>query len=81
MYQGTKSAILLETNGKMSIPKRTKHIKVRFFFIKYAISRGDMSMDYFPTDKMWADILTKPLKVNAFKEMRYMLMEFPVDYV
>ena len=81
MYQDNKSDILLEMNVKMPISKRTKHIKVRFLFTIDAISRGDMSMDYFPTDKMWADILTKPLKVNAFKEMRYMLMEFPVDYV
>ena len=31
MYQENKSAILLESNGKNSSSKRTKHIHVRFF--------------------------------------------------
>ena len=47
------SAISLETNGKMSISKRTKHIKVSLFFTKYVIARGDLSVNYCLTEKMW----------------------------
>ena len=50
MNQDNKSAILLESNGKMSSSKRTKHIYVRFFYIKDIIERGDMYVDYFPND-------------------------------
>ena len=53
MYQENKSSILLETNEKVSSSKRTKHIKVRLFIIKYVIARGDLSMDYSPTEKKW----------------------------
>ena len=72
---------MLETNEKISISKSTKHIKVRFFFIKYAIAHGDLSMYYCPTKKIRADILTKPLQGTEFKEMRAMIMNCPVEYV
>ena len=65
----------------MSRSKRTKHIKVRLFFIKDVISRGDLFVNYCPTEKMWAYILTKPLHGTVLKEMRAMLMNFPADYV
>ena len=44
MYQDNKSAILLETNENISSSKRTKHIKVRLFFIKCVIACGDLSV-------------------------------------
>jgi len=34
VYQDNKSAILLETNGKTSCTKRTKHIEVKYFYVK-----------------------------------------------
>ena len=81
MYQNNKSAILLETTGKMSRSNRIKRIKVRLFLIKDVISHGDLSVYYCPTEKIWADVFTKPLQGTEFKEMRYMLINFPVDYV
>ena len=37
MHQDNKSAIFLDTNGKVSSSKRTNHMKLRFFLIKYYI--------------------------------------------
>jgi hypothetical protein len=34
LYQDNQSAILLEKNGKMSSGKRTKHVNIRYYFIK-----------------------------------------------
>ena len=70
----------METNEKISISKRTKHIKVRFLVIKDVINRGGLSVDYCPTEKIWADVLTKNLQRTAFKEMRAMLMNCTLDY-
>ena len=39
-----------------------------------------MSVDYSPSEKMWSDVLTKPLQVTVFKEIRYILMKYPVEY-
>ena len=30
---------------------------------------------------MWEDVLTKPMQGTALKEVRYMLVNFPVEYV
>ena len=40
LYQDKKSAMLLEKNGKMPSSPRTKHINVRYYFIKYRIKKG-----------------------------------------
>ena len=40
LYQDNISAILLETNGKVSSSKHTKHIKVRYFYVKDKIDQG-----------------------------------------
>ncbi len=39
--QDNMSAILLETNGKGSSSKRTKHIKVKYFYVKDKIEQGE----------------------------------------
>ena len=48
-YQYRMSAILMENNGKDSSTKRTKHARVKYFFIKYCIENGDFSLKYFLT--------------------------------
>ena len=40
---------------------RTKHIDIRFHFIRQVISDGTLTLTYCPTDDMTADILTKSL--------------------
>ena len=80
LYQDNKSAMLLEQNGKNSSSKRTKHIKVRYFFIQDKIDQGEIKVKYCLTDQMWSDILTKPLLGQQFKLMRAMVMNCPVDY-
>ncbi|GBE78839.1 hypothetical protein SCP_0200360 [Sparassis crispa] len=40
---------------------RTKHIDIRFHFIRYAIADGKINLSYCPTEDMTADILTKAL--------------------
>jgi hypothetical protein len=42
IYQDNKSAILLETNGKGSSSRRTKHINVRYYFVKDRIASGEV---------------------------------------
>ena len=33
LYQDNKSAMLLETNGRASSSKRTRHIKIRYYLV------------------------------------------------
>ena len=45
---------------------RTKHIDIRYYFIKEHILNGDIVLDYVYTDDQLADIFTKPLGEERF---------------
>jgi hypothetical protein len=74
LLQDNKSAILLESNGKASSSKRTKHIKIRYFFITDRVSKGDLSIEWCPTDEMVGDFMTKPLQGAKFRKFRDLIM-------
>ena len=62
LYQDNKSTILLEENGKRSSGKRTRALNVRYFFLTDQVEKGNLSIEYKPTDDMWADYMSKPLQ-------------------
>ncbi len=74
LYQDEKSAMLLDTNGRSLSSKRTRHIKIRYYYVADQIAKGDLRVVWCPTDKMIADFLTKPLQGKAFVKFRYLLM-------
>lgn len=80
IYQDNKSTMLLERNGKASSSKRTKHINVRYFFVKDKIAKGEIDLEHCPTEEMWANVLTKPRQGRAWILFRSMLMGIPEDY-
>ena len=74
IYQDNKSAILLEENGMASSSKRTRHLNVRYFFVKDRIDNNEAKIEYCPTDEMIADYYTKPLQGKKFLEFRKLIM-------
>ena len=48
---------------------RTKHIAIRYFFIKEKIDEGEIEMEYTPT-QMLPDMFTKRLQGELFGTMR-----------
>ena len=62
MYQDNQSAILLDNNGRASSSKRTKHLNIRFLLITNWIKKGDLRIEYCPTDNIVANFFTKPLQ-------------------
>ena len=74
MYQDNKSAILIEMNGKFSCSKRTKHINVRYFFIKDRIQNGELNIEYCHTKEMVVDFFTKPLQGAQFLKFRKLIL-------
>jgi hypothetical protein len=74
LFQDNKSSILLETNGKASSSKRTKHINIRYFFITDRVSQGELSVAWCPTGEMTADFGTKSLQGSLFKKFRDRIM-------
>ena len=59
LYSDSQSAIALTKDG--SYHARTKHIDIRYHFIRFVVQDGSINLIYCPTDDMAADILTKAL--------------------
>ena len=70
IYQDNKSAILLEKNGRKSAGKRSRAINIRYFFVTDHVEKGNVSIEYCPTDDMIADFMTKPLQGQKFRDFR-----------
>ena len=45
---------------------RSKHIEMRYHFIRDLVQRGALKLQYIHTDEQIADILTKPLTASKF---------------
>jgi hypothetical protein len=74
VFQDNETAILLETNGKLSSGRRTRHIHMRYFFITDRVAKGELSVEWCPTEDMTGDFLTKPLQGAMFKRFRDLIM-------
>ena len=65
VYQDKKSTILLANKGR-SISERSRHIKIRYFFVSHYIESKKITLEYLTTGQMEADILMKPLHGSLF---------------
>ena len=74
IFQDNMSAISLFKTGKCQSSTRTRHIAIRFYFVKDRIEAKEIVIEYVGTANMIADILTKPLQGAKFRELRYQLM-------
>lgn len=75
VYQDNKSTINLATKGK-STSDRTRHVNIRYFWIKDRIASGEAIIEHLPTNDMVSDILTKPLQGKKFLELREKLLNW-----
>ena len=81
VFQDNKSAILLEENGKASSSKRTRHINIRYFFVKDRINQKELRIQHCGAQDMIGDFFTKPLQGALFYKYRRVIMnlEDPED--
>ena len=68
MRVDNKSAIALSKN--LVHHDRSKHIDIRYHFIRECIKDGKVDVDHVGTDGQLADLLTKALGQIKFVEMR-----------
>ena len=65
LYSNSQSAIALAWNEQFHAC--TKHIDIRFHFIRYIIEASKITIDYCPTEDMVADTLTNALPSTKAK--------------
>ena len=75
IHQDNQAAIRLAETGR-STSSRTRHIKIRYFFLKQFLDSQELQVVFCPTDKMVADILTKPLQGECFAKGRDILLGY-----
>lgn len=72
LYIDNKSAIDLEKNPVFH--GRSKHIDIRYHFIREYVDRGEPVLKHISGDRQRADTLTKPLAAVKFEQMRKLLV-------
>ena len=74
LEQDNESAIRLEKNGRASAGSKSRHIDIRYFFVKDRLVTEGITVRHCPTEQMLADFLTKPLQGALFKKFRDVLL-------
>jgi hypothetical protein len=74
LFQDNKSAIILHMNGTASSSRNTRHINIRYFFIKDRIKAGEVESVYCPSEEMIADFFTKPIQGKRFSVLISIIM-------
>ena len=64
----------LIVNGKRSCGPGSRHINIRYFFMKNRLDTENINVVYCPTSEMLADFYTKPLQGALFRRFRDVIM-------
>ncbi|GKC77995.1 hypothetical protein Tco_1128769 [Tanacetum coccineum] len=67
IFYDNTSVIVISNNPILH--SRTKHIDIRYHFIRDHILKGDIELHFVPTDLQLADIFTKPLAEPSFTRL------------
>ena len=59
IYEDNQGCIAMSENAMGQ--RRTKHIDIRYHFIRERVESGEVKLCYVPTEQQLADLLTKPL--------------------
>jgi hypothetical protein len=58
-YQDNMSAMKIEKNGRKSCGDKSRHINIRYFFIKDILKNENIALEHCPTERMIADFFYK----------------------
>jgi hypothetical protein len=61
VYQDNLSCMALVKRGR-SAAEKTRHINIRYFWVKERVTAGEATIEHLPTELMYANVLTKPLQ-------------------
>nr|GEU44386.1 retrovirus-related Pol polyprotein from transposon TNT 1-94 [Tanacetum cinerariifolium] len=71
------SAVAISNN--LVLHSRTKHVDIRYHFIRDHILKGNIELHFIPTQYQLADIFTKPLDEPTFKRLTVELGMLNID--
>ena len=68
IYEDNQGAIALTKNPVCR--QRSKHVDIKFHFVRSAHAQGKIHIEYCPTADMVADVLTKPVTKSKFERFK-----------
>ena len=71
IYEDNQGSIALAKNPEFH--KRTKHIDIRYHFVREKVEDGQVLLQYCATKDMKADMMTKPITAVQFQYLRDIL--------
>ena len=74
IHQDNQSTMKMEVNGRTLCTGNSRHVNIRYFFIKDRVDKGEVDITYYPTGQMLADLFTKPLQGSLFKKFKSVIM-------
>jgi hypothetical protein len=74
-----RTVLALAAQHNLELHQRTKHIDIRHHYIRERVEEQNIVLTYTPTDRMIADILTKPITATKFGILRDQLLSFNVS--
>ena len=76
IFEDNQSAICMAKNPQFH--GRSKHIAIKYHFIREQVSNGKVELKYCKTNDMIADIMTKGLNGEQFEKLRLMAGVAPI---
>ena len=76
VYQDSQSAIKMDNSGWESCEKKSRHINVRYFFIKDLVDKNFLKSSIVQQNRCLQDFFTKPLQGEIF----HMLLAVAMDW-
>jgi hypothetical protein len=73
-YQDNQSTIQFERNRQKSCGPNSRHIDIRYFFIKERIDLETIDVQHCPTQQMLANFFTKLLQGNLFRKFHDVIL-------
>jgi hypothetical protein len=81
IFQDNMSTLLLGKNiDEYHLQSNQSISKLNISSLKITMMGGEVDLRYCSTDAMWADVLTKPLQGQKFRDMRAFLQNCSRDY-
>lgn len=71
LYEDNQGCVALSKNAMTS--SRSKHIDIKFHYVREMVSAGNVEVIFCPTDQMLADSLTKALPEETLVKLRDMV--------
>ncbi len=72
VWEDNQSCIAMATSRKFT--PQTKHIALKYHHFKQYVKSRKIQINYMHTETQQANILTKPVKIEFFPKLQYMLM-------